>query len=75
MASGTFYDGIENDPRKSKEADEKLDLESMPNYKAGLSKKKTFLTNEGRAIKSVKPGADKYVNKFVEMAKSKKAEI
>ena len=75
MAQGTFYDGIENDPRKTKEADEKLDLESLPNYKPGLSKKKTFLTNEGRAIKSVKPGADKYVNKFVEMAKSKKAEI
>ena len=58
---GNFYDGIENDPRKTKEADEKLDLNSLPQYKPGLSKRKTFLKSEGRSVKSVSQGADKYV--------------
>ena len=30
MVKGTFYDGIETDPRDSKDADEKLDLKSLP---------------------------------------------
>ena len=74
MSLGTFYDGIEKDPRESKEADEKLELSSLPNYTQGLSKKKTFLSNEGRALKPVSKKADKYVNKFVEMARKKKEE-
>ena len=70
-----FYDSVKVDPRDSKDPDEKLDLGSLPQFKPGLSKKKTFLSGEGREVKSVSQGADKWVNKMIEIARAKKKEI
>ena len=68
FADGNFYAGVENDPMLSKESDEKLDLASLPDYKPGISKKKTFLSNEGRSVKTISEGADKYVKKMIKIA-------
>ena len=75
FADGVFYDSVKVDPRDSKDPDEKLDLGSLPQFKPGLSKKKTFLSGEGREVKSVSQGADKWVNKMIEIARAKKKEI
>ena len=74
MANGTFYAGIETDPRDSKLPDEKTDLKSLENYQP-LSKQKTMLSDKGRAVRPISKGADKYVNKFIEKARAKKKEI
>lgn len=34
MAKGKFYEGIEKDPRDSKQPDEKIDLGGLPTYTA-----------------------------------------
>ncbi len=44
MKKGSFYPGIEKDPRKSKEADEKVTLANTANY--GLSSQKTMLADK-----------------------------
>ena len=74
FAQGKFPDGIQNDPRNNKDPDEKIDLKSLSAYQPGLSKQKTMLKDEGREVKAVSEGADKYVNKFVEIARKKKEE-
>ena len=74
FVEGKFYKGVEVDPRDSKLPDEKTDLSSLPGYTQGLSKQKTMLSDKGRAVKTISPGAEKYVNKFIEKARQKKAE-
>lgn len=49
-------------------------MKSLSAYKPGLSKQKTMLSSEGREVKAISEGADKYVNKFVEIARKKKEE-
>jgi len=49
-------------------------LKSLSAYQPGLSTQKTMLKDEGREVKAVSEGADKYVNKFVEIARQKKEE-
>ena len=38
MGQGKFYDNIETDPRDSAQADDKIDLKSLAQYKGALSK-------------------------------------
>ena len=58
FAEGKFYDGIENDPRASKEPDEKTSLTSLSGYTPGLSKQKTFVSDQGRAVRPISEGAE-----------------
>jgi len=50
-------------------------LASLSGFDPKFRTQKTMLSNEGREVKGVTAGADKWVNKFVAIAKKKKEEI
>lgn len=50
MRVGRYYDHIERDPREFMQADEKVDLKTLPQYK-GLSTQKTMLPDKDVRVK------------------------
>ena len=50
MEINNFPAGIENDPRESLEADDKIDLKTLKDY-APLKAQKTFLPNDKVTVK------------------------
>ena len=74
MLNGVFYDGIETDPRDSRDADEKYDLKTLSQYK-GLSSQKTMLSSKGRNTMPISTKVEKYVDKMIEKAQEAKARV
>lgn len=75
MEKGKFYDKIELDPRENMQADEKVDLKSLPQYKGQLSKQQTSIRDDKVTVRPVKRGADKYVDKMLELARAAKERV
>lgn len=67
MKESNFYPGIEKDPRKSKDADEKITLANTANY--GLTTQKTMLADKNVHVTQMPKGAIKQLNKLVEKTK------
>lgn len=67
MKEGKFYPGIEKDPRKSKDADEKISLSNTANY--DLTRQKTRLADANVHVTQMPKGAMKQINKLVEKTK------
>lgn len=68
FAQGKFYKNIEIDPRAHDHVDEKLDLKTVPGYKAGFSRMKTTIADDKVHVRPVKQGIEVYINKMKEIA-------
>lgn len=66
MLQGRLDASMALDPRKSKEADEKISLSSMPGREEALSKHKTFLDDKTTRKEEVPERAKPHVNQFIQ---------
>ena len=72
MRQGNFYDNIDVDPRDSLQADEKVDLKSLKQYKGALSSQKTSIRDDKVHVRPVDKKADKHVDKMIQLARAAK---